>query len=481
MQQKAAVNSLSRRIFILTLAAAFTASVLLALPKPVKAGFTMSEAQTYTLNGETYCQFYKDTEKSRIEVPLILNRLHEGFGPYVEVTLLAITPKPTSIISDNNGNMRAVYIDFHTKGNLRVRQTALVKTRQVDFTPNKPYVSDGSFAKYLQPSALVESDNPIIQAKAAQVTAGITDPYEKARAVFAFVQNHMTFDDSDRYAHKGALSALKTGRGTCDEHATLMVALLRASGIPARDMGGYAIDYSTQAQSRGVNLRDTARHAWVEFYLKGEGWIPADPITRRIKGDSYPKWSNFGSLNPNWVYIPDSIGSTKTWSYTYTGLRAPKIQDELTIRAGTYAPGGNWYQVMSGSGNSLYPAPVYLPWQTVQVVLNGEAKVFAPPVVIKEGTALLPFRALFEALGARVNYNSADKRVTGYREGTNIVLRLGSGTAVVNGKTVYLSKTPEIISGSLYVPTRFVAENLGGRVTWDKEAREIRIDMPVAH
>ena len=133
MQQKAAVNSLSRRIFILTLAAAFTASVLLALPKPVKAGFTMSEAQTYTLNGETYCQFYKDTEKSRIEVPLILNRLHEGFGSYVEVTLLAITPKPTSIISDNNGNMRAVYIDFHTKGNLRVRQTALVKNQTGGF------------------------------------------------------------------------------------------------------------------------------------------------------------------------------------------------------------------------------------------------------------------------------------------------------------------------------------------------------------
>ena len=330
---------------------------IFALPQPVRAGFLVTNPEVFTLTGETTCRFSKDTEDSRLEVPLLLNRLDEGFAPYLAVNSLAITPEPTKIIADARGNLRAVYLNYHNRGTLSVRQIALVETRQVEFIPNKPYVSDGSFAKYLEPSELVESNNPIIQKKAAQVTMGITDPYEKAQAVYAFVQNHMTFDEAEKYSHKGALSALLTGRGRCDDHTALMVALLRASGIPAREMGGYAVDFSSQSEAFGVNLADSARHGWVEFYLKGEGWIPAEPTTSRNKGDNYPKWSHFGALNSNWEYIPDSIGKTLLTSYTYIGS-APKIEELVTIKEGYQELDNSWYLVMSntGSPSCLCPA-----------------------------------------------------------------------------------------------------------------------------
>ena len=336
-----------------------------AFPQPADAGFLLGNPEGFTLTGETVCTFSEDTEESRVEVPLLLNKMERGYGPYLIVHTLAITPKPTTIIADANGNLRAVYLNFHNRGILQVRQKAVVETRNVKFVPNKPYVSDGRFAEFLKPSQSIESDSPIIKQKAAQVTKGLTDPYDKARAIYGFVQTHMTFDNAKEYAHRGALSALRTGKGTCDDHVALMVAMLRASGIPARTVGGYAVNYSTQSQAQGVNLVNTARHEWVEFYLPGEGWIPADPNTRQDKGNAYPKWDRFGGLNPNWEYIPDSVGKTVTTSYVYIGEKPPEVYERVTINKGLQEIGNGWYLVMSDTKESLFPVPFYLQYQTI--------------------------------------------------------------------------------------------------------------------
>lgn len=355
------------------------AALFFALPQPAEAGFVIGDSQGFTLTGETVCTFSKDTEESWVEVPLLLNKMEYGFAPYLTVHTLAITPKPTTIIADANGNLRAVYLNFHNRGILQVRQKAVVETGDVKFVPNKPYASDGRFAEYLLPSQSIESDSPIIKQKAAQVTKGLTDSYDMARYIFRFVQTHMTFDIDKEYSHQGALSALRTGKGTCDDHAALMVALLRASGIPARIVGGYAVDYSTQSQAHGVNLISTARHEWLEFYLPGEGWIPADPNTRKNKGNDYPKWEHFGGLNPSWEYIPDSVGKTVTTSYVYLGgEEAPEIKERVTINKGSQEIGSNWYLVMSDTKESLFPAPYYLQSQTVATKLMEKVRAFWP-------------------------------------------------------------------------------------------------------
>jgi len=467
--------------------------LLVGLPLTAEAGFLITNPQSFTLSGETTFTFPENTTTSRVEVPLLLNRLDQGFGPYLAVHALAITPKPSTIISDTEGNLRAVYSNYHNLGILNVRQKALVETRQVKFIPNKPYTADGSFAQYLKPSEAIESDNPIIRRKAAEVTRGITDPYDKVRAVFGFVQTHMTFNESEQYAHKGALSALITGKGTCDDHAALMVALLRASGIPARNMGGYAVNYSIQSEDKGVNLVDSARHEWVEFYLKGEGWIPADPNTRQNKGDDYPKWSHLGGLNSNWEYIPDSVGKSVGPSYTYTvdkpGIEARisiresdptkesvTFKERVTIKEGLQPLDDGWYLVMSDTEESLYPAPYYLPYQTATVKLNGKIQAFSPPAIVNLGTTFIPFRPFFEALGGSVRYYGQDKQVEGHTADTKVIIRIGSRVSTVNGRTVSLGQAPQVISGTVYVPASFVVEALGGDVVWNKDKRLIVID-----
>lgn len=63
------------------------------------------------------------------------------------------------------------------------------------------------------------------------------------------------------------IKALADGSGDSWDMALLYAALLRASGIPALPVSGIVVD----------DARRSWRHAWVEYYLYGFGWVPADP------------------------------------------------------------------------------------------------------------------------------------------------------------------------------------------------------------
>lgn len=70
----------------------------------------------------------------------------------------------------------------------------------------------------------------------------------------------------------GAIKALKTGRGDCDEFTDLFVTFARARGVPARRLTGYIISPSSLVP-----------HAWAEILSPTLGWIPVD-LARNIIG-----------------------------------------------------------------------------------------------------------------------------------------------------------------------------------------------------
>ena len=70
------------------------------------------------------------------------------------------------------------------------------------------------------------------------------------------------------------MEVLQQREGDCNEHATLLLALLRAAGIPARMALGVTL------------LRDRFfYHAWVEAYL-GTKWISLDPTFNQVPADA---------------------------------------------------------------------------------------------------------------------------------------------------------------------------------------------------
>ena len=110
------------------------------------------------------------------------------------------------------------------------------------------------------------------------------------------------------------------------------------------------------------------------------------------------------------------------------------------------------------------------------VVYNGKELDFAAPPRVEGGTTLVPMRALFEALGASVQWNPAARTIVATSGGTQIVLRLGDTAARVNGRTVRLGAAAAVDDGTTFVPLRFVGEALGATVGADMKRGLIRIE-----
>jgi minor extracellular serine protease Vpr len=118
-----------------------------------------------------------------------------------------------------------------------------------------------------------------------------------------------------------------------------------------------------------------------------------------------------------------------------------------------------------------------------QFKVNNHTKTLDAPPVIKNSRTLLPIRAVVEAMGGQVQWDSKAKRVDIQYRGNSISLWIGQNTARVNGKAVMIDPSnpkvvPEIINGRTMVPLRFVAETLGCSVEWLPDTKSIEITYP---
>lgn len=100
----------------------------------------------------------------------------------------------------------------------------------------------------------------------------------------------------------------------------------------------------------------------------------------------------------------------------------------------------------------------------------------APQLV--NGRTLVPFRAIFEKMGASVSYEASTRTITATRGSTTISLQIGSSTATVNGQARTLDAAPAIVDDRTMVPLRFVGEALGATVNYDAASLHINIQDP---
>ncbi len=107
--------------------------------------------------------------------------------------------------------------------------------------------------------------------------------------------------------------------------------------------------------------------------------------------------------------------------------------------------------------------------------VNETKSLLDQPAYIKGGRTLVPFRFLGEALGAQVNWDATKKQAVLELGDRNVVVTVGSKSATVNGEVGTLDVAPEITKGRIFIPLRFVSEQLGAYVDYDSDQQEVLV------
>jgi hypothetical protein len=124
--------------------------------------------------------------------------------------------------------------------------------------------------KYLEPTPLVQSDHPEIQAKVKEIISPNDTMVVKTKKLVEWV--HKNLQKRPVLSVPNALEILRHRVGDCNEHAMLLMALARAAGIPAQMEAGIVYH-------RGRFYY----HAWNALYFGS--WVTADATMGQFPAD----------------------------------------------------------------------------------------------------------------------------------------------------------------------------------------------------
>jgi transglutaminase-like putative cysteine protease len=122
-----------------------------------------------------------------------------------------------------------------------------------------------------------------------------------ARALMDKIFREFTFDPEATTVSTPVLEVLEKKRGVCQDFAHLMIACLRALGLPARYVSGYLLTRPPPGKPRLVGA--DASHAWVSVYSPGSpgDWVDFDPTNNLLPDTEHITLSfgrDFSDISP---------------------------------------------------------------------------------------------------------------------------------------------------------------------------------------
>jgi hypothetical protein len=147
-------------------------------------------------------------------------------------------------------------------GHQHVRQTG-PGAFELSIDPGQASADDEVLDLYREPSVWVQSDSVLLKDLAKRATDGGNTDLQRMHQAEDFVRDYI-FGKTLSVGYASALEVATTRQGDCTEHALLLTAIARASGIPARVATGLAY-----VRSFGDRENVFVPHAWTEAYVDG--------------------------------------------------------------------------------------------------------------------------------------------------------------------------------------------------------------------
>ncbi|WP_457560256.1 transglutaminase domain-containing protein [Caminibacter sp.] len=148
--------------------------------------------------------------------------------------------------------------------------------------------------KYLLPTKHIPTGG-IVKQLADRIVGNTTDRFEKVKKIYYWCTKHTFRDKKVIGCGKGDVGAMLKGGnvediykhgyfgGKCTDLSSLFTALVRAAGVPAREVFGIRLGKSHFDKALGKSDKNgfanitTWQHCRAEYYIPGAGWIPTDP------------------------------------------------------------------------------------------------------------------------------------------------------------------------------------------------------------
>ena len=245
-------------------------------------------------------------EKQNIWVALI-----RDFPPYQSVLSMQVSPKDYQLVVDEYGNQYAEF-DFSeqpagTTQMIKIDYRVAVNELAYDLS-----VCQGELPpEFIDPELHIESANPQIVALASELSQGKNTVCQQVRAFYDYIGNELVYTPNGQ--NWGAQAALGPMGSDCTEYASLLVALSRAQGIPARYFEGLLYLDDGNADIAKIE------HAWPDVYMPGVGWTAVDPTLGRnpALGQTY-----FAHYTPDHIIVtmgasPSVLRGSSYWTHLY--------------------------------------------------------------------------------------------------------------------------------------------------------------------
>ena len=149
------------------------------------------------------------------------------------------------------------------------------------------------------------------------------------------------------------------------------------------------------------------------------------------------------------------------------------LNDRAYMKADTVISRVGIEKFWDGNGTTLI-----LMRTPMTIYVNGEKIEFDQSPIIENDRTLVPFRAVLEAMGAKVGWSAPTRTVTASMDKISLHLEIGS-KKLFNGNSIITLDTPaRIVNDRTLVPVRAFAEAFDAKVGWDGKTKTVTIDMP---
>lgn len=270
-----------------------------------------------------------DTEETAsIDAPITPEGLRDDVPRLVEKVTVSIetlrsqwlpVPYPVASLDGVGDGWLQDVQDGSIRGDTTTRAGDQYDVQALRLEPDPQLLLDAPIATGLDQYLSVPEDVPeSVGATAAQVTAGDTNAYDRARSLQAFFRSSQFTYSEDTPAEEGydgdgvgVLDAfLKIREGYCVHFASAMAVMARQLGIPSRLAIGYQPGTVVPSQDSDVaayRVMSSDLHSWPELYFEGVGWLPFEPTPSRGAPAPYSLPSATSSSGSS---TPDTSGTT---------------------------------------------------------------------------------------------------------------------------------------------------------------------------